>query len=304
MQPAIASVLLLASIGTGMQHPERWPGVLFRTQHGTREAWGLSRQHVTSAAGWRRRGSLRLRGGGRMDEEGMPELIGLGSREGLYQPARGQIGRLLDTLEPFHNYTPLPANRSNASQPMFRARLRGDWRGPPLVFGKDEEMFTRAGAAKRYNFWTTGKLPWTQWTEYEFNHEGEIVKSLNLTQRKEWDERYGIGGHPGWLGWGGRTLREYAQWLREKDSPTIVDQIAVRERLERDTFGWPLIFTDPFQEEDALRALHNFTDPQLNPFDDDILAPVASDTHTPAPDPDAAAAPPTLRDSLQAGLDR
>jgi hypothetical protein len=212
----------------------------------------------------RPRGPLHLRGGGRVDTDGMPDLIGLKSRQSQYQASRDMIGRMLDAYEPLCKFNPPPANSSNSSQHMFRARLRGDWRGRPLSFGGGEQMVTRAGAARRYNFWTSAKLPWTQWTEYEFNQDGDLVKAVNLTQRKEWDERYGIGGHPGWLGWGGLTLRQYAAWLRQKDAPTMMDQLAARERLERDNLGWPLILADPFEELDALNPPPTMTSNPLH----------------------------------------
>lgn len=174
---------------------------------------------------------------------------------------------------------PLKNSSLRSSQPMFRPRLRGDWRGPPVVLASGEEMVTRAGAARRY--WTSGELPWTQWSEYSIDDTGEMVRTENLTQRREWDERYGIGGHPGWLGWGGLSLREYAQWLRERQDPTIVDVISARERLEHDKMGWPFIFTDPFQEGDELNRSRNMGP---NPSKD-LIVPQVSDacTQTPAP---------------------
>jgi hypothetical protein len=196
---------------------------------------------------------LRLRGGlYRKADCGMSDRVACDPRPSQYQAAQDLIGGFLDAYEPYFPYSPLPTGR-NASKPVSRARLRGDWRGPLPSLGGGEEMVTRAGAARRYNFWTSGALPWTQWTEYDFTEHGDLVKSVNLTQRREWDATYGVGGHPGWLGWGGLPLRDYARWLREKRAPTVAAEMEQRERLERDNLGWPLILTDPFAEEDALR---------------------------------------------------
>jgi hypothetical protein len=185
-----------------------------------------------------------------LDEQGMPDRIGLAPRKGRHQAACDTIGRALDAIAPLFQRSRANSTAPASSQPMFHPRLRGDWRGPPVVLGGGEEMVTRAGAARRYNFWLSGKLPWTQWSEYDVDADGDLVKCVNLTQRREWDERYGIGGHPGWLGWGGLSLREYAQWMREREEPSIFNDIAWRERLERDNLGWPLILTDPFKEAD------------------------------------------------------
>jgi len=191
--PALAIAALLLA-------PPLWPGA--QGGLGSREPRG---------------GTYRARLGrpGLLDEVGMPERIGLGSRSARHRSACDTIGRALDAIAPLFQGAPTNSTAAAPSQPMFHPRLRGDWRGAPVALGDGQEMVTRAGAARRYNFWLSGKLPWTQWSEYDVDEHGELVR-VNMTQRREWDERYGIGGHPGWLGWGGLSMREYAVWLRER----------------------------------------------------------------------------------------
>ena len=211
------------------------------------------------------RPGLRLRGGDDSDwlatTRGLHECLFPEPRASRFEAAERSIGRLLDAAELQLFDPPKPAaQQSNMSKEVSdtpqrtvarRHRLRGDWRGLPLPVA-GEHMVTRSGAARRYNFWTRGEVPWTQWSAYAFEEfSGELVKRANMTQRREWDEMYGIGGHPGWLGWGGLELREYARWLRENEAPTVIDEMAAREFHERDNLGWPLIFTDPFAEVDA-----------------------------------------------------
>ena len=210
------------------------------------------------------RPGLRLRGGDDSDwraaTRGLHECLFPEPRTSRFEAAERSVGRLLDAARQLFDPPTPAAQQLNVSKDVSdtlqhtvarRHRLRGDWRGLPLPVA-GEHMVTRSGAARRYNFWTRGEVPWTQWSAYDFEEfSGELVKRANMTQRREWDEIYGIGGHPGWLGWGGLELREYARWLRESEAPTMIDEMAAREFRERDDLGWPLIFTDPFAEVDA-----------------------------------------------------
>eukprot|EP00960_Hanusia_phi_P074814 768320-Hanusia_phi.AAC.12 len=195
-----------------------------------------------------------LRGGSevRWLDECMEDRIRPEDREPLCDRFRmdagiAQCGRLLDFLEPLWVTNSSCSSQSN--QTMFKPMLRSDWKGEPLALGEGLEMFTRSGAAKRFNYFVSGRVPFRQATAYRFDNIGQLT-TVNMTEIEDMDSMYGSGGHPGWLGWGAIPIPALAQWLRKRE-------VDVEVEIEKKDFkkrGWLPITSQPEQIPGAAEA--------------------------------------------------
>ena len=101
----------------------------------------------------------------------------------------------------------------------IRPRLRSDWRGDPVRLAKGFKFITRAGAADRYNHWLQTDEPHFRWSRFRVNNIGE-VREIDNTPKVD-EEYYGIGGEPGWLGWGAIPQESLLKWVHEGNEDVL-----------------------------------------------------------------------------------
>ena len=125
--------------------------------------------------------------------------------------------------------------------------LRSDWRGEPVRLRKGFQFVSRANAAARYNKWLETDQPHFRWSRFRLNSDG--VREVNITPQVD-EEYFGIGGEPGWLGWGAIPEEDLLKWVHEGHED-VLERLAQRERYQEKTFGLQPIVAQPLWMEKA-----------------------------------------------------